>query len=45
MEIVRRLNQGPGLGVLDLTLRDLSAMQGVAGQRLKRFNPGYTTLR
>jgi hypothetical protein len=45
MEIVRRLNQGPGLGVLDLTLRDLSAMQGVAGQTLKRFNPGYTTLR
>ena len=45
MEIVRRLNQGTGLDVLDLTLRDLSAMQGVAGQRLKRFNPGYTTLR
>lgn len=45
MEIVRRLNQGPGLGVLDLTIRDLSAMQGVEGQALKRFNPGYTTLR
>lgn len=45
MEIVRRLNQSPGLGVLDLTLRDLSAMQGVEGQALKRFNPGYTTLR
>ncbi len=45
MEIVRRLNRGPGLGVLDLTLRDLSAMQGVKGQVLKRFNPGYTTLR
>tara|TARA_R110000868_G_C10962588_1_gene768671 strand:- start:496 stop:1860 length:1365 start_codon:yes stop_codon:yes gene_type:complete len=45
MEIVRRLNQGPDLGVLDITLRDLSATQGVEGQALKRFNPGYTTLR
>lgn len=45
MEIVRRLNQGPGLGVLDLTLRDLGAREGVQGQALKRFNPGYTTLR
>ncbi len=45
MEIVRRLNQGPSLGVLDMTLRDLDAKQGVEGQVLKRFNPGYTTLR
>ncbi len=45
MEIVRRLNQSPGLGVLDLTLRDLGARQVVEGQALKRFNPGYTTLR
>lgn len=45
MEIIRRLNQGPGLGVLDLTLRDLGAREGVQGQALKRFNPGYTTLR
>jgi hypothetical protein len=45
MEIVRRLNQCPGLGVLDLTLRDLGARQGVEGQALKRFNPGYTNLR
>lgn len=45
MEIVRRLNQGPDLGVLDLTLRDLSSMQGIDGQKLKRFNPGYTSLR
>lgn len=45
MEIVRRLNQGPGLGVLDLTLRDLGSRQGVGGQALKRFNPGYTILR
>jgi len=44
MEIVRRLNQGPSMGVLDLTLRDLSAMQGVDGQVPKRFNPGYTSL-
>jgi hypothetical protein len=44
-EIVRRLNQGPGLGVLDLNLRDLSATEGVEGPSLKRFNPGYTTLR
>ncbi len=44
MEIVRRLNQGPSLSVLDLTLRDLDAKQGVKGQALKRFNPGYTTL-
>lgn len=45
MEIVRRLNQGPGLGVLDLTLRNLDALQCVEGQALKRFNPGYATLR
>lgn len=45
MEIVRRLNQGPGLGVLDLTLRDLGASHGVEGHALKRFSPGYTTLR
>ena len=44
-EIVRRLNQGPSLGVLDMTLRDLDAKQGVEGQALRRFNPGYATLR
>lgn len=45
MEIVRRLNHGPSLGVLDLTLRDVSARQVVDGPTLKRFNPGYTNLR
>lgn len=44
MEIVRRLNGGPGLEVLDLTLRDLSARQGVEGARLSRFNPGFAEL-
>ena len=44
MEIVRRLNGGVGLEVMDLTLRDLSARQGVEGQRLRRFNPGFTDL-
>lgn len=44
MEIVRRLNGGPGLEVLDLTLRDLSARQGVEGERLRRFNPGFAEL-
>jgi len=45
MEIVRRLNHGPSLSVLDMTLRDVGARQGVEGQALKRFNPGYTGLR
>ncbi|MBZ9810896.1 MULTISPECIES: thiamine biosynthesis protein ThiF [unclassified Mesorhizobium] len=45
MEIVRRLNHGPCLGVLDLTLRDIGAKQDVEGKAAKRFNPGYTTLR
>lgn len=44
-EIIRRLNQGPSLGVFDLTLRDVGARQGVEGQALRRFNPGYTNLR
>ena len=44
MEIVRRLNGGPGLEVLDLTLRDLSARRGVQGERLRRFNPGFAEL-
>ncbi len=44
MEIVRRLNGGVGLEVMDLTLRDLSARQGVEGQCLRRFNPGFTDL-
>lgn len=45
MEIARRLNNGPSLGVLDMTLRDVATRQGVEGQMLKRFNPGYTNLR
>jgi hypothetical protein len=45
MEIVRRLNHGPSLDVLDLTLRDVGVRQGVEGRALKRFNPGYTNLR
>jgi hypothetical protein len=45
MEIVRRLNHGPSLDVIDLTLRDVGVRQGVEGRVLKRFNPGYTNLR
>jgi hypothetical protein len=45
MEIVRRLNHGPSLSVLDMTLRDIGAREGIAGKILKRFNPGYTILR
>lgn len=44
MEIVRRLNGGPGLEVLDLTLRDIGGRQGVEGRRLRRFNPGFAKL-
>ena len=44
MEIVRRLNSGPGFEVIDLTLRDLSGRQGVGGTRLRRFNPGFAEL-
>ncbi len=44
MEIVRRLNGGPGFEILDLTLRDVSARQGVEGAPLRRFNPGFTAL-
>lgn len=44
MEIVRRLNGGPCLEVLDLNLRDVAARQGVDGTRLRRFNPGFTEL-
>jgi hypothetical protein len=44
MEIVRRLNGGPGLEVLDLSLRELSGRQGVEAARQRRFNPGFTDL-
>ncbi|ALL13182.1 hypothetical protein [Caulobacter henricii] len=45
MEIARRLNGGLSLEVLDLTLRNVPGRQGVEGQALRRFNPGFAELR
>ncbi|CAN7608886.1 hypothetical protein LJR164_004445 [Phenylobacterium sp. LjRoot164] len=44
MEVVRRLNGGPSMEVIDLTLRDIAGRQCVKGQALRRFNPGFTEL-
>jgi len=43
-EVMRRLAGGPGLEILDLTLRDLGARQAVSGPQLARFNPGFADL-
>lgn len=44
MEIARRLNGGASMEVLDLTLRNVPGRQGIEGQALRRFNPGFTEL-
>lgn len=43
-EIMRRLAGGPGLEILDLTLRDLKGRQAVLGAPSTRFNPGFADL-
>ncbi len=43
-EVMRRLEGGPCLEVLDLTLRDLGSCQAVSGAAPRRFNPGFADL-
>ena len=44
MEIARRLNGGASMEVVDLTLRNIAGRQGIEGQALRRFNPGFVEL-
>jgi hypothetical protein len=43
-EVLRRLNSGPAIEVLDMTLRDPASRATVSASRAPdRFNPGFTT--